>query len=285
VRLRAVLLAAFALTSAVPAAAQTQESEAAFTQRLAERLRAALPGREIRIAGEFEIRVAQRTGDPAQVFVGRIWNFCRTATAEECETSTARLIQGVVGVSTREEEPVTRAQLRVAVRARIYCSEITRLGAGNTPAQRVIMRDMAPDLCQVAMVDYPDRMRGLAVGDLTALGLTEEAAWQLAETQTVAALPQPVTFGQFEQGIVAVTGFDYIPSLLLNRDGWRALAAAQGGLIVAVPADNMMIVARAATVTDLAGFRRATREAFDTAERQISDSVYRWTEQGWVLVE
>lgn len=282
-KLGAALLAALALSGAVPAAAQ--ESAEAFTQRMAERLRAAIPGREVRITGAFEISVVQRTGDPAQIFVGRVWNFCQTASAAECEESAARLIEAVMRISTQVEAPVIRAQLRVAVRARAYCTEIARLGAGGTEAQRVVLREMAPDLCQVVMVDYPDRMRGLAADELAPLGLTAEAAWQLAESQTVAALPQPSALGRLEQGIVAVTGFDYIPSLLLNREGWRALAAAQGGLLVAVPADNMMIVARAATVTDLAGFRRATREAFDTAERQISDSVYRWTEQGWVLAE
>lgn len=278
----AFLLAATALFWAVPAAAR--ESEEAFTARMAQRLRAALPGREVRITGQLEISVAQREGEPAQIFVGRIWNFCRTAEAAECEASATRLIETVARISTETVTPITRAQLRVAVRARAYCTELARLGRDATEAQRVMTREMPPDLCAVLMVDYPDRIRGLPAGDLVPLGLTAEAAWQLAESQTIAALPQPSALGQLDRGMIAVTDFDYIPSLLLNREGWRTLAAAHGELLVAVPSNSMMIVALAASVPDLAGFRRATREAFDTAERQISDSVYRWTEQGWVVV-
>ena len=282
-RAAACLLAVAALAWAAPAAAR--ETEAAFTRRMAERLRAAIPGREVRITGTFEISVAQQSGDPGRIFVGRVWNICESAPADECEASATRLIEAVARISTRPEAPITRAQLRIAVRARAYCTGLHRLAGDAVATQRTLTREMPPDLCQVVMVDYPDRMRGLTAGDLGPLGLAAEAAWQLAESQTIAALPQPSALGQLEQGIVAVTGFDYIPSLLLNRQGWRALAAAQGGLIVAVPSDNMMIVARAATVTDMAGFRRATRDAFDTAERQISESVYRWTDAGWVLVE
>ncbi len=183
-------------------------------------------------------------------------------------------------------EAATRMQLRAAVRPRPYCVQLDRLGAARPAAERVLWRPVAGNLCAVAMVDYPNRMRTLGTGELAPLGITEAELWPLAEAQTVATLPQPQGLGPFDGGgMVAITELDYLPSLLLNQAGWRALAAAQGEILVAIPSEGMMIVARAAAIADLAGFRRATREAFDGAERQISDSVYRWTEQGWVVAE
>jgi hypothetical protein len=46
-----------------------------------------------------------------------------------------------------------------------------------------------------------------------------------------------------------------------------------------------MIVVRESAITDMAGFRQITRQAFQEAERQISDRIYRWTDSGWALVE
>lgn len=283
-RTAALLLAAAVLAWAAPAAA-ARETEEAFTERMAVRIRAAMPDHQVRIAAPGELAVIRPGHEqPAQVFVGRIWNYCESATAEECETSVAHFITVMRSSITETGTPATRAQLRVVVRHGDYCGALAEMGRGQTEEQRTLQRTFPPDLCEVVMVDYPDRMRGLNGTELTGLGLTAAEVWALAERQTLANLPEPRALQGLNAGqLVALTDFEYIPSLLVNRDGWRR-AAAGGPLIVAVPADNLMIVVRESAITDMAGFRRLTRQAFEEAERQISDKVYRWTDAGWAVV-
>ena len=150
----------------------------------------------------------------------------------------------------------------------------------------MLTRPFVAPLCLVLMVDYPTQMRGVRTEDLTGLGLAADAAWALAERQTLADLPEPDRLDSIDESLVAVTEYDYVTSLLLNGEGWRRAAAAVGGdLIVAVPSDQYLIVARRDVISDMAGLRRSTREAFDTAERGISPLVYRWTDSGWVPLD
>jgi hypothetical protein len=274
---------AAALATPVPAAAQ-QPDEAAFTRDVAERLRAALPGRPFTVAGPLEIRVEAEGYESMTVNVGRIWNFCATAPADECEASRAQFVESVAGAVAEAPGPVTRAQLRVAVRHADFCRELDRFArdAARSPVHRP---GPAPGLCAVMMADYPTRMRTVAGEDLDALGLAADAAWPLAEGQTLAGLPAPDRLEGLDRSLVAVADMDYVPSLLLDAEGWRRAAAANGELIMAVPSDGFLIVGRRALVEDLAGMRRATQQGFDTAERGISPLVYRWTDAGWATVE
>jgi hypothetical protein len=211
----ALLLTAAALAWAAPAAAR--ETEEAFTQRIAVRFRAAMPGYEVRIAAPLELAVARSGhGEPARVFVGRIWNYCESATGEECETSVAHFIGVTRSSVTEAEAPVTRAQLRVVVRHRDYCAALAEMGQDQREDPHTLQRAFPPDLCEVVMVDYPDRMRGLSGTDLRGLGLTAAEAWALAERQTLANLPEPRALEGLDAGqLVALTDFEYIPSFWL----------------------------------------------------------------------
>jgi len=77
-------------------------------------------------------------------------------------------------------------------------------------------------------------------------------------------------------------GGDYVPSVLLDAAGWRALAArTKGDLVVTVPDDGFVTVISdpdPATVNKLAAL---SRQNFDSAERGISPLVYRWNGNGW----
>lgn len=279
----ALLLAALVFAWAAPAAAR--ETEAAFTQRMAERFRAAMPGYQVRITAPLEMEMT-RPGqtEPAQVFVGRIWNYCQSASAEDCEASVARFVGVLRSSSAETTAPVTRAQLRVVVRHPDYCASLARLTQDRPSEDHFLYRPFAPDLCEAVVVDYPDRMATLTSGEMERLGLGADEAWALAERQTISHLPEPLNLEGLAQGqLVALAGFDYIPSMLINREGWRAAAAA-GPLVAAIPSDGLMVVVREATITDMAGFRQTTRQAFQEAERQISDQIYRWTDAGWVIV-
>lgn len=270
------LLIALALLSAAPARAQGDE--AAFTEAAAARFRAALPGREVAVAGRLQLSVTTDGREAAEINLDRVWNFCRTASAADCEVSKANFIGAMVELLA-DQPPVTRAQLRVMVRGSDYCVGAQR----NLAVDRVLAtRPGPPGLCALIVADYPRTMRLLELSDLAPLGLDAAQAWPLAERQTLAALPRPRSLAALDQhNAAAVVDYDYIPSLLLDADGWRAVAA-RGELLIAVPSDDMLIVVRAADVTDLAAFRATVRQQFEEAERGVSPHVYRWTERGWL---
>jgi len=274
--LRALLLAVL-LGVGAPATA-AQQSEAAFTQEMAERFRAGISGREIRISGPLQLGIAG-SGDVESLVINldRIWNFCRTASAPDCETSKANFV-AAMSESLGDHPPIGRDQLRVMIRPGNYCTEALPV---DSPAAAPVRRAGPAGLCALIAVDYPRTMRLLQQRDLEPLGLSAEQAWPLAVRQTLAALPGPQTLAALDQGsAAAVVDYAYIPSLLLNADGWRAVAA-RGDLLVAVPSEDLLIAVRAADVTDLPAFRAHVRRQYETGERGISPDVLRWTERGW----
>ena len=147
------------------------------------------------------------------------------------------------------------------------------------------MRPFVSGLCIILMGDYPTTMRSVTEDQLAPLGLTADAAWALAERQTLADLPRPDRLEGIHDTVVAVTGYDYVTSLMLNAEGWRAAAAAEGELVVAVPDSGSMIVVRRANLADLVRFRAIVRDQMETAERGVSPNLYHWTAQGWALLE
>ena len=277
---RACLLLCALFWFAGPARAQTREAD--FTRQMAERFRAAFPGREVDITEPLQLRIAL-TPDPALVNVGRLYNFCASAPAPECEASIDRFVASAVDGLSDLAAPIAREQLRLLVRNIEYCDSLRPAGASEQPA--IIIRPFVPGLCTLLMADFPTTMRGVTAEEVRGMNLEPDAAWALAERQTLADLPRPSELEGLRDSIVAVTDFDYVTSLMLDLDGWRVAADEQGELVVAVPASNMIIVSRRANLTDLPSFRAAVREQMDTAERGVSPNLYRWTPAGWAPLE
>ena len=275
-------LAAFALVAACsPAIAQ--ESEADFTRRMADRFQGALPDKKFEIGEPLQLRIAGEA-EPTEINVGRIFNYCRTSTADECEASVDSFVTKIADSLRNQDPPLTGAQLRVAVRHRDYCDYI----AGDSRFREKsktgpLWRPYVAGLCTLILADSPQSARSVTIEDLEKIGLDADAAWALAERQTLAELPAPKTLEGLKDGMSFLEGFDYAPSIMLN-EGWGE-AAGSGEIFVAVPASSHAVVVRRSNVTDLDGFKRTVREDFDTAERGISPFVYRWTKDGWKVVE
>jgi hypothetical protein len=242
-----------------------------------------LPGHAVEITSEpLQLRVAA-TPDPVVVNVGRIFNYCESAEANYCAESIDRFIAGSTEGLLHPTPPLTRAQLRLLVRNIEYCEDIGHVP--STESDGPIMRPFLPGLCTLLMADSPTTMRSVPADELRGLGLDPDAAWALAERQTLADLPRPDRLENLRDGVVLVTGYDYVTSLMLNAEGWRAAAASQGELLAAVPASNTMVVVRRVNLTDLDRFRTVIREHMETAERGVSPNIYHWTAAGWAPLE
>ena len=275
--LAAMVVAASCL--ATPALAR--ENEAVFTRQMAERFRAALPGRTVEITAPLELRINSEP-DPSNIYVGRIFDYCGHATAEECEASMAHFVQGHADGIETLGDPITRDQLRVVVRPSEYCDEIN--GASGPNPEGLIMRPYLPGLCMLVMADFPNRRHGINPEHLGEIGLAADEAWRVAERQTLANLPRPDALEGLEQDIVVVTD-DYASSLLLHSEGWLAARGRYGDMLVAIPASDEMIVGRAATIDDLESLRAVVQREFETAERPVSPTIYRFGPTGWTRLD
>lgn len=264
------------------ASAQAQTGEADFTRQMAERFRTAFPGHSVEVTEPLQLRIGL-TPEPITVNVGRLYNFCASATAQDCESTINHFVAGSVEGFTRLGTPITGAQLRLLVRNIEYCSDLRQAQPPGQPGP--IIHPFVPGLCTILMADFPTSMRSVTVAQLQAMGLEPDDAWALAERQTLATLPRPEALEELHDGVALLTGYDYLTSLMLNADGWRAAAAREGELLVAIPASNEMIVVRRANVRDLDNLRSAVRDDMHTAERGISPNIYRWTATGWALLE
>lgn len=268
---------------ASPALAWQGPGEAAFTLRMAERFRAAFPERAVEILGPLELRVG--TGDDAATInVGRAFRFCADSNAEECDAFAAHFVTAVG--ETDAQDTIRPEQLRVMIRHAGYCDELETMARDAEEAHKFVLRPFAPQLCALLVADFPNAMRTLNRGDLGALALEADAAWTLAERQTLANLPRPEAIEGLGDQLVLVSDLDYVPSLMLNLEGWRRADAAVGGdLVIAVPADGILVASRRANLNDLDAFKATTVDAFLNGERGISPLVYRPTEAGWAPVE
>ena len=272
------LLSLVAISFSTPAFAQG--SEDVFTRRLAERLRAATPGMTFEIVAPLKRRVSG--GATKEINLGRVFNYCASSSAQECEESIARFVAVTADTEKMVASPIAREQLRLAVRSSDFCDYVDRTFPDDKP--KPIKRDYLPALCIALMADFPTQTRTLDSGNLGKLGLDTEAAWALAQRQTLAEMPEPKALEGLDDEVVLVSGFDYAPSLMLSSEGWRAAAARHGELLGAVPASDTMLVVRRARVGDLDRLKAAVRDHFDTAERGVSPRLYRWTDKGWVAL-
>lgn len=272
-----LLLAGF---GAFAAAAAAPPDPAALTRELADRIGREMPGAEIHVTEPLTLEVrAPRSDSPATVYLDRVWAVCRQDDAEACESSKARYIAAILE-TLADHPPVARTQLREMVRSQDYCTDVGRnFGEASDP---LLTRPAPGGLCAVLVADYPNSMALLKRGDLVPLGLVEDDAWRLAERQTLSNLPAPSSL-DIRNGFIIIAGLDYIPSLILATDGWRALAQAQGDLVMAIPSDATMFVARAADV-DATHVKRVVGQDFASAERGISPHLYRWTATGWTPI-
>lgn len=269
-----------ALSLVLALAAATQPSEEALTSAVADRMREAFPGRTVRIAGPLQLELLESAaGEPIRINLDRVWNVCRNGDEEACEETSARFVAAMTEASV-EHPPVVSGQLRLMVRTRDYCDGVRRLFSEDNATP--LTRDGPADLCTAIVADYPTTMRILRRDDLPALNLDADQAWALAGRQTLDTLPDPPALA-FEDGFAIVAGQDYGPSIILDNSGWRALAQARGDLLMAVPEDQVVVVAREAEV-DPSAFREAIRRAAVGAERPISSNIYRWTERGWETI-
>ncbi len=137
----------------------------------------------------------------------------------------------------------------------------------------------------ILVADQPTTSKPWMQRDLNLYKVTQDEIMALGRRQVLAILPSLPPAEAVAGGVVMVPKMDYLASLML-ADGWDDLHAALGGnLLVAVPSDDVLIVADGGFAdrrVKLPGFVKAQ---FDDANRSVSPLVYRRQGGAWVAVE
>lgn len=281
-----------ALLAPACAAAQTKIDPTVFTQDIAKRIAAEVGGGKVSVAGRLELRVgspdpdpaetSERTPEPATLYLDRIHQFCERNPADACEETKANYIAAMLA-QRDGPPPLTRERLRVVVRGSDYCDQLGKMfeSGKGTP----IIETLAPGLCAVLVADYP-RLIGVVTSDkLETLELGVAGAWLIGREQALAGLPKVGREVELKDGVVALIDDPYMSSLMLDHDGWNQLARRSGGeILVAVPEDVSVLVQRRSTA-DLPGFRDLVGSIYHDAQRSISTRIYRWTGNGWAVLD
>lgn len=275
-RLVAAMLALVLLGAAAPAPD--------LATRAAEQLRKVLPGYEVTVVDAMTLGINRPGAAKTQVNLDRVAAFC-VQNAQRCDAMLTSFVAKVSGLLAEMGKPPAAEQLRVVVRPKSFVEGVK--ATVKDDSQGLPVREPFLDLDIVCEFDAPTSMRPVMPGDLSKLKLDAAAVLVRAKANMQAVLPPLANEARMlkagEIGELVADG-GYTSSRLIFPESWSALAGQLGGgLIVAVPADNLVLYARddgAASVTQL---KAAAKAQYAQGERPISTSVYRWHPTGWEI--
>lgn len=272
------LVAALAMFAAPMVHAQAGLDPMTFTAEMAKRFGDAT-GREVKIAGPLQLEMRTPLNNPVKLPIAPILEACVRDGPEACEAMKQRAV-GMVVSTMGGPAPITLGTLRLIVRGGATCGEYAGFHRAGSVA---IQREIGPGLCARLISRNGPQLAMLDTRHLGELNVSDDEAWELARKQTLADLP-PLASVVLGDGTTQLSRIG-AASILLDRDGWQALAKATGvEILVIVPDDREVIIARRDR-TDFAQFAGKAKAMHGVAITPVSPNVLRWTEKGWTLAE
>lgn len=274
--LRSTIVALCLLSSTLSFAQDVPTDETSFTEFIAELFQKQIRDIRINIKGPLTLSIG-----PLQANLDRIYSFCRR-TPEHCRAEVHTYVEAVVQLHRERSPPVTKDAVSIVVRTAQYLQQAKTSGLAN-----IQTRPLADGLIAVVAVDSPRAIRMLSETDRVKLGLTAKEIHELAIAnlrKTLKPLMEEAkVIGPGQIGRLA--GDFFHPSRFVLLDSLRPLADAQGGvLIVAAPVTNAVLYISEDSAAAIDALRALTRNAMSRAPNPLSDTLLRWTPQGWKVV-
>lgn len=197
VMLRRAALVAALLVPTAGFAGNAPKGEAAFTMWMAKRLQAGVVNARVEVDSPLTLKLRQPDGEELlQANLDRVYDFC-TRAAAQCEDAANDYVATIAEHLQRrdKEETIEPSMVRVVVRTRDYVETVRK----QMPADqaKLLVRPLAGDLMQVAVLDFPRSIRLFTASDAKALKLKENEVFELglknlrAELTPLAEHPQP----------------------------------------------------------------------------------------------
>jgi hypothetical protein len=274
-----------ALRSNGQEAAPPLSDEQAFTEFAAKIYEETTPGVKARVVAPLWLKIHTGRGD-FQAYLNTAYATCQRH-GSDCEDFMRRQIKAMATAFTAAPSTPTTAELRVTVRPSSYVDEIAAVSRGKSAP---IAEPLVGDLWVIGVRDEPTTIATLSQSELDTLKLDAAGALTVGKRNVEARLGAIVRpgFSQVEpgDGVVGLSGDDYLASLLALPDLWTPLAERfDGQLYVAAPASDYVIFADARAEGNLARMAREAAVRARAAKRPLSTDVFEWTPTGWEVVD
>jgi uncharacterized protein YtpQ (UPF0354 family) len=264
----AALLAAAAILAAC-----SRDPSAAFTSRVADRLKAAAKGADVAVVAPLQVAVTPKEGKRTTLDLTDLWKSCGSRV--DCGEPVDGYVRSVVANALVVEAPAKREYLRPLIRLKSNLS---------TAEAAAVSEPLAGELVIVYVFDSGAARRPVAPADLQTLGLDKAGLRSAAVANLKAAAAEiPHEATDAERVYVVSPPDGYAAARLLQLEGWEPLKAeVQGDLIAIAPHERYVFFSGS-------GEDKATRDRLRAlaADRMdgadgLSPVVLKWTPQGWV---
>lgn len=279
-RILSTLIAMLCL-SATSACAQTPEER--FREEMTPRLAKALPGATLTAKTDDPLAIMVKGGhlDGGQINLNRIYGYCLTAEATDCESQKQALIAAVA----IKPESATLESLRLIVRGEDYVDWIRGEDAKDGRGSKTILKPLGGGLYAILAYRMSNGVGSVTTDTLKDLNLTDGNAWAIAQKQTTAIMPAMPTIDQLNGGLVLYQGHALGSSLLADLPAWSKLATSAGpDLVVAPVSDEMVLVGVMHDGPDIEKLQKTAQDECSQQPRCISPKLYRLRGGQWAVV-
>jgi len=258
---------------AVAGACSRQPASAAFTQKVAERLKAASHGAEVAVVGPLQVAITPKNGKKTSLDLTSLWKGCGEKV--ECGEPVEQYVRSVVPASLAVEVPAKLEYLRPILKTR----------ENLPPAGQAVFQPFVGELVVAYVFDSGDSKRPVAPGDLQALGLDAAQLHAAALANLEAARPDiPHEPSEASPRVITVrTGDAYAASLLLFHKRWEGLKAeVEGDLIVMAPKQDILLFTGSGEDKATRGQLKSLAADHLDGAGSLSMAILKWTPAGWV---
>jgi uncharacterized protein YtpQ (UPF0354 family) len=252
------------------AAAAEKLTPSAFTQKVAEELRVALPSTTVTIKGDLELELSDPDGRKRSL---RLFN-----TYQDYSRDPARLgevVRDIVAVLSRprsNQAKVDPSRIVPVIKDRPWLVDLHKTLKARGSQQEHLADDFNNELVIVYAEDDPDRMRYLTTQEDIGIGRQELRARAIANLTRILPKVEGRAIGDV---IIMSAGGDYEPSLLLLDEIWSGgQIKVKGDIVVAVPARDALLVTGSQSRAGLKAVRAMVAETVAKGPYALTDALF-----------
>ena len=254
---------------------------AAFTEHVAKKVRAAVPGLEVTIVGDLELAI--RTGEDGnnRAFLNNAYQMFLGESPKHRDALVDRFVQSFAEAAKGLERSADAIIPVIKDRAWLAETRESMRKMGNDAQEDHVHEDLNDELVVVYAIDTPSNIAYLNPDELDTLGVKRENLRALAVRNLRGLLPGIDVQRGEKLSIVTADG-NYEASLLLFADLWeRESARMRGAPVAAVPARDLLLFADSADADAVAQLRQVAAQARAEATYGLTDRIFVRSESGW----
>lgn len=261
-------------------------SPIAFTEHVADRVRAAIPGMDVTVAGELELAI--RSGDDGnnRAFLNNAYQLFLGESPKRRDALVDRFVQSFAEAAKGLERSAEAIIPVIKDRGWIAETRASMRRMGNEDQQgheapEHVHEDLNDELVVVYAIDTPSNIAYLNPGELDGLGVRRDELRALAVRNLRGLLPG-IEVQRGDTLSMVIADGNYEASLLLFDDLWaRESERMRGAPVAAVPARDLLLFADSADADAVAQLREVAARAHAEATYGLTDRIFLLGDSGW----